>query len=95
MSDATDLRELAARARENGTRVAISPDAADRIADMLARHDPENPDPHASAEWEELVHASHQFGYALGRLDEARKAYTSRFPVSRSHCTAVNDRRSR
>lgn len=79
--DAIDLRELAAEARAVGQRVAISPDAAERIADELARLDRSDPDPHASAEWAELVEATHAFGFAIGRLDAARKAYSRRFPV--------------
>jgi len=38
MTDVNDLRELAARAREKQQRVAISPDAAERIADDLESH---------------------------------------------------------
>lgn len=83
LQDVTDLRELAAEARAHGHRVAISPDAADRIADELSRADRSDPAPHMSAEWAELVEATHAFGFAVGRLDAARTAYAHRFPVSR------------
>lgn len=83
LQDVSDLRELAAEARAHGHRVAISPDAADRIADELARADRTDPDPHASAEWADLVEATHAFGFVVGRLDAARTAYARRFPVSR------------
>ena len=85
LQDVNDLRELAAEARAHGHRVAISPDAADRIADELSRVDRTATDPHASAEWAELVEATHAFGFAAGRLDAARTAYTRRFPVDRKH----------
>ncbi len=79
--DVIDLRELATAARAHGGRVAIAPDAAERIADELARLDRTDPDPHASVEWAELIDATHAFGFAVGRLDAARKAYARRYPL--------------